>query len=215
MPPKGWKKTAAGFQPANSSFVPLKNRKEYGIDDLLLPRSLVLKIAKEALPPGAPVPKDGVTALMRAATMFVSYITATANDIAAFERRKTVSHTDILQALEKNHFGAFTNAVVELSAKRQALKDKSAEEPEIVEDEEPEEGELVENKNKRMKKDAGAKTAGTSRTSTAEPREASESAQEPSELAADTDVEANADATGVVAADATNDEMDVDGAQEA
>lgn len=174
MPPKGWKKTAAGFQPANSSFVSLKNRKEYGIEDLLLPRSLVLKIAREALPPQTPVPKDGVTALMRAATMFISYITATANDIAAFERRKTVTQTDILQALEKNHFGQFTSAVIELSDARQAQKEKNKEQPEISEDPELEEGDLVANTNKRVKRQENPPTEASEASEAVEAVEANE-----------------------------------------
>lgn len=47
--------------------------------------------------------------------MFTSYITSEANLIANNELRKTVTHTDILRALEACHFGSFVNATSELS----------------------------------------------------------------------------------------------------
>lgn len=115
MPPKGWRKTAAGFQPTNSSGVNIKDRKTHGLDELLLPRTLIARMAKQSLPENTPLPRDGVTALMRGAAMFTSYITSEANLIANNESRKTVTHTDILRALESCHFGSFVNATSELS----------------------------------------------------------------------------------------------------
>ncbi|GMM51981.1 DNA polymerase epsilon noncatalytic subunit [Starmerella bacillaris] len=148
MPPKGWKKTSAGFQPVNSANVSIKDHKEHGIDELLLPRSLVARIAKQALPAHTPIPKDGVTALMRSSAMFISYITAQASKIAVFEGRKTINQSDVLQALEKCNFGQFVNPTIELSLKRQ----KKGEE-EIHEDEEPEPEDAEKPANKKAKTD--------------------------------------------------------------
>ena len=108
-----------GFQPTNSAGDNIKDRVVHGIDDLLLPRSVVSAIAKQTLPEGMPLPKDGVTALMRSATMFTSFITAEANAIARNESRKTINQTDIHKALEKCDFASFVNPTVELADLRQ------------------------------------------------------------------------------------------------
>lgn len=114
MPPKGWRKTPEGFKPTNSSGAPLENRKRYGLDDLLLPRTLVQRIARDALPESTQLPKDGVTALQRSATVFVSYVSAEANKISRQAGRKTVTPSDITKALEQLQFGAFVPLTTEL-----------------------------------------------------------------------------------------------------
>lgn len=114
MPPKGWKKYPDGFKPVNSSGAPLEERPVYGIQDLLLPRQSILKLAKEVLPEKTPLPKDGVTALLRSSTVFISYIAAEANRIADRSGRKIVGPADITAALEQLHMGAFVGQVQEL-----------------------------------------------------------------------------------------------------
>jgi len=112
-----------------------------GIDEFLLPRALVAKIAKESLPENTPLPRDGVTVLMRSATMFTSYITAEAASIARVDNRKTVTHTDILRALEVCNFAALAGPAQELAEKavaQKTAKRATEEEEDIEEDAEPE-----------------------------------------------------------------------------
>lgn len=98
----------------------------YGIQDLLLPRQSILKLAKEVLPEKTPLPKDGVPALLRSCTVFISYISAEANRIADRSGRKIVGPADITAALEQLHMGAFVGQVQQLveAMKQQQLEAK-------------------------------------------------------------------------------------------
>ncbi|XP_063227399.1 DNA polymerase epsilon subunit 3 [Bacillus rossius redtenbacheri] len=77
------------------------------IEDLNLPNAVVTRIAKEALPDGVNIAKDARTALAKVASIFVLYVTSSANKIAHASNHKTVSGTDVLQALEEAEFEAF------------------------------------------------------------------------------------------------------------
>jgi DNA polymerase epsilon subunit 3 len=118
MPPKGWRKYPDGFKPTNAAGTPAKDKDQFSLDDLLFPRSTVLKLAKETFTDGgaaaaAPIPKDAQTALARSASMFVSYIALEANTIARGAGRKTVLPSDVFRALENVQFGAFAPKVRE------------------------------------------------------------------------------------------------------
>lgn len=117
MPPKGWRKTAEGYKPTNSVGAPVTDHQVYGLKDLLLPRATIAQLAKANLPEGTQLPKDGVTALQRAATVFVSYICAEANRSAHTSRHKTVSGPDISQALQQTGFASFVQPSTELAEK--------------------------------------------------------------------------------------------------
>ena len=115
MPPKGWRKYADGFKPANSSGVPSEERPVYGLEDLLLPRASISKLAKGVLPDKTALPKDGVTALQRSATVFISYLASEANRAAHKAGRVTVLPSDVLAALEGAHLGSFVGQVQALA----------------------------------------------------------------------------------------------------
>lgn len=153
MPPKGWRKTAEGYKPTNSAGAPVTDRKVYGLKDLLLPRATIAQLAKVNLPEGAQLPKDGVTALQRAATVFVSYICTEANRSAQSSRHKTVSAPDIDEALQHTGFTSFVQPSSQLAdkmakkaqenkqerqQKRTALREDGDSEYEIEEDPDPE-----------------------------------------------------------------------------
>lgn len=77
MPPKGWKKYPDGFKPVNSAGTPLKEKTTtYSLEDLLLPRTSISRLAKDSLPEGTQLPKDGLTALVRSSTVFINYVSA-------------------------------------------------------------------------------------------------------------------------------------------
>lgn len=135
MPPKGWKKYPDGFKPANSNGVPLEDRPVYGIEDLLLPRQSITKIAKEVLPDKTPLPKDGVTALLRSSTVFISYIAAEANRIADRAGRKIIGPADVIAALEEAHMGAFSGSVQGLAEKLKQQQSENKRKGEAVDSE--------------------------------------------------------------------------------
>ncbi|ODQ68192.1 histone-fold-containing protein [Nadsonia fulvescens var. elongata DSM 6958] len=127
MPPKGWKKYPEGFKPVNSSGAPLREKEQYGIEDLLLPRATMLKLAKDVLPDGSQIPKDGLMALLRSSTMFINYLAAEANNIAHIANRKTIVPTDVFKALENTNFASFVPEVRQsLEAYERVTKERAA-----------------------------------------------------------------------------------------
>ncbi|KAK5047714.1 hypothetical protein LTR84_006379 [Exophiala bonariae] len=69
-----------------------------GIDDLLLPRTLIQRLAKGVLPPNTSLQRDAVLALSKSATVFISYLAHHANEQST---RKTLSPQDVLKALKE------------------------------------------------------------------------------------------------------------------
>ncbi|KAI0084543.1 histone-fold-containing protein [Irpex rosettiformis] len=76
-----------------------------GIDAYELPKSLVTRLARSALPDNAKLQKDVVLALSKGSTVFINYLAATAHDIAAQKQHKSVSASDVLKALEQIEMG--------------------------------------------------------------------------------------------------------------
>ncbi|KAL6252967.1 hypothetical protein RBB50_000686 [Rhinocladiella similis] len=72
------------------------------IDDLLLPRSLVSRLARGVLPPNTSIQKDATLALAKSATVFISYLAHHANEQTT---KKTVSPQDVIKALEQIEMG--------------------------------------------------------------------------------------------------------------
>ncbi|GJE96039.1 hypothetical protein PsYK624_122320 [Phanerochaete sordida] len=79
-----------------------------GIDAYELPKSLVTKIARSALPDSAKLQKETVLALMKGSTVFINYLAATAHDVALQKQHKSVSASDVLKALELLDLGDMT-----------------------------------------------------------------------------------------------------------
>ncbi|EIN06798.1 histone-fold-containing protein [Punctularia strigosozonata HHB-11173 SS5] len=76
-----------------------------GIENFELPKSLVTKIAKSAIPDNSKLQKETVLALMKGSTVFINYLAATAHDIAISKQHKSISASDVLRALELIEFG--------------------------------------------------------------------------------------------------------------
>lgn len=68
------------------------------LKDLLLPRTLIQRLAKGVLPPNTSLQRDAVLALSKSATVFISYLAHHANEQST---RKTLSPQDVLQALKE------------------------------------------------------------------------------------------------------------------
>eukprot|EP00729_Bicosta_minor_P005266 gene5266-3792_t len=79
----------------------------------------------QQLPEGTGVSKDAKVAFGVAARIFVSYCTATANEIALEGNRKTLSSQDVLTALEDMEFPEFREPLqknLEMFKKEQSRK---------------------------------------------------------------------------------------------
>ncbi|KAK5074392.1 hypothetical protein LTR64_006464 [Lithohypha guttulata] len=68
------------------------------LDDLLLPRSIVQRLAKGVLPPNTSIQKDAVLALTKSATVFISLLASTSNEMT---ERKTIQSQDVIKALRE------------------------------------------------------------------------------------------------------------------
>ncbi|KAF9222153.1 histone-fold-containing protein [Gyrodon lividus] len=76
-----------------------------GIENFELPKSLVTKIAKSAIPENAKLQKETVLSLVKGSTVFINYLAATAHDVALSKQHKSISASDVFKALEMIEFG--------------------------------------------------------------------------------------------------------------
>ncbi|XP_043490706.1 DNA polymerase epsilon subunit 3 [Polistes fuscatus] len=115
------------------------------LEDLNLPNAVVTRIIKEALPDGVTIGKDARTAIAKASSIFILYLTSSANIIAKKANHKTISGADVLQAMADIDFDQFVDPLQESlenfkrtqKEKKDATKKKQSkkEEDEIVEEE--------------------------------------------------------------------------------
>ncbi|KAF4622461.1 hypothetical protein D9613_009474 [Agrocybe pediades] len=80
-----------------------------GIDNFELPKSVVMKIAKSALPDNVKLQKETVLSLVKGSTVFINYLAAMAHDVALSKQHKSISASDVLKALENIEFGDMAN----------------------------------------------------------------------------------------------------------
>jgi len=83
------------------------------LEDLNLPNAVVTRIIKEALPDGVTVGKDARTAVAKAASIFILYLTSSANIVAKKGNRKTISGPDVMQAMIDIDFDQFIDPLQE------------------------------------------------------------------------------------------------------
>ncbi|CAG9824869.1 unnamed protein product [Phaedon cochleariae] len=105
------------------------------LEDLNLPNASVHKIIKEALPDSVNIGKDARSALSRAASVFVLYVTSQASNEAQKVNRKTLVGKDVIKALEELEFENFIEPLEEAlkdfkdsKAKKPSTKTKKGEE---------------------------------------------------------------------------------------
>ncbi|KAJ2508468.1 hypothetical protein GGI11_006078 [Coemansia sp. RSA 2049] len=119
------------------------------IDDLDYPKAVITRLIKGSLPDSIAVQKEARQAVTKAATVFVSYIAATANDCAREGGHKTVMASDVFKALEAVGLADFIDRLqAELAAhaaivreKKERAKQKGEQEEDGGEDGEDGEGE--------------------------------------------------------------------------
>ncbi|KAJ8082610.1 hypothetical protein PM082_008465 [Marasmius tenuissimus] len=93
-----------------------------GLDNFELPKSIVTKIAKSAVPENTKLQKETILALVKGSTVFINYLAATAHDVAQSKQHKSISAYDVLKALEMIELGDLVNP---LQAELQAYRDLS------------------------------------------------------------------------------------------
>ncbi|OAF66518.1 DNA polymerase II subunit 3 [Intoshia linei] len=90
-------------------------------EDLNLPQACVNRIIKEAIPPNVHVSKEVKTVISKAASVFVLYTTACANNLAISNKRKTLLAKDIIEAMNGMNFSTF---VPELETSLKVFRDQ-------------------------------------------------------------------------------------------
>ncbi|KAJ7689057.1 hypothetical protein B0H17DRAFT_647680 [Mycena rosella] len=75
-----------------------------GMENFELPKSLVTRIARSALPENVKMQKETVISLIKGSTVFINYLGA-AHDVALSKQHKSISASDVLKALEMIEFG--------------------------------------------------------------------------------------------------------------
>ncbi|KIM70877.1 hypothetical protein SCLCIDRAFT_6332 [Scleroderma citrinum Foug A] len=77
-----------------------------GIENFELPKSLVTRIAKSAIPDNAKLQKETVLSLVKGSTVFINYL-------ALSKQHKSISASDVLKALEMIEFGDLVDKLQE------------------------------------------------------------------------------------------------------
>ncbi|SJL00717.1 uncharacterized protein ARMOST_04031 [Armillaria ostoyae] len=94
-----------------------------GIENFELPKSLITKIARSAIPENAKLQKETILSLVKGSTVFINYLAATAHDVALSKQHKSISATDVLRALEVMELGDLVqNLQEELQVYRELSK---------------------------------------------------------------------------------------------
>ncbi|KAI0370770.1 histone-fold-containing protein [Pilatotrama ljubarskyi] len=77
-----------------------------GIENFELPRSVVMKLARASqVPENTKFSKEVILGIVKASTVFINYLAATAHEVASSKQHKSISATDVLKALELVEFG--------------------------------------------------------------------------------------------------------------
>jgi len=82
-------------------------------EDLNLPTAVITRMIKEVLPDGVNISKEARAAISKSASVFVLYATSCANNIALQHKRKTLTATDVLDAIEEMEFTTFLKPLKE------------------------------------------------------------------------------------------------------
>lgn len=77
------------------------------IQDLNLPNTNVAKIIKDSLPPDVNLDKEARTAIARATSVFIMYLSSNAAGVAHKQNHKTFSAQDVFEAIDEMEFKGF------------------------------------------------------------------------------------------------------------
>ncbi|XP_055628217.1 DNA polymerase epsilon subunit 3 [Toxorhynchites rutilus septentrionalis] len=95
------------------------------IEDLNLPNVIVTRLMKKALPPDIKISNESRTALTRATSVFVLYLTSAATYKAEKKKQKTLTVDHVFSALEEIEFESFIQPLKnDLENYRKSVKNK-------------------------------------------------------------------------------------------
>ncbi|XP_020370343.1 DNA polymerase epsilon subunit 3 [Rhincodon typus] len=124
-------------------------------EDLNLPNAVITRIIKEALPDGVNVSKEARSAISRAASVFVLYATSCANNFAMKSKRKTLSASDVLAAMEEMEFDRFITPLKDaLEVYKREQKGKKEASEQKKKDKKPENDEQEKSKEEENEEDS-------------------------------------------------------------
>ncbi|KAH7325154.1 histone-fold-containing protein [Rhizoctonia solani] len=75
-----------------------------GLDNYELPKTLVTRIVKSAIPENAKVQKEAMHAFLKGSTVFINYLAATAHELSRARGHKSVGAADVIKAIETIEF---------------------------------------------------------------------------------------------------------------
>lgn len=118
--------TKAGGDALPSLPVPLKLPT---FEEALVPKSTIRNLARPVLPAdgSGSITKDAMTALTKGTSVFVSYLSALANEHCVAKKRKTVLPQDVWDALEDADLGQFVDELKHAHDAAEAAKSKKRE----------------------------------------------------------------------------------------
>ncbi|XP_062543742.1 DNA polymerase epsilon subunit 3 [Armigeres subalbatus] len=115
------------------------------IEDLNLPNAVVTRLMKDALPCDVKISSESRTALTRATSVFVLYLTSAATAVADKKKQKCLTVDHVLAGLEEIEFDSFVDPLKkDLENYRKTMKNKKDKKGDKTENEEPMEEETVE-----------------------------------------------------------------------
>ncbi|QRW23087.1 Histone-like transcription factor (CBF/NF-Y) and archaeal histone [Rhizoctonia solani] len=96
-----------------------------GVDNYELPKTLVTRIVKSAIPENAKVQREAMHAFLKGSTVFINYLAATAHELSRARGHKSVGAADVIKAIETIEFntdGLVKFLEMDLEAYRQGTK---------------------------------------------------------------------------------------------
>ncbi|KAH8881283.1 histone-fold-containing protein [Thozetella sp. PMI_491] len=75
------------------------------IEDLVLPKSIITRLAKGVLPPNTQIQANAILALTKSATVFINHLANASNEFTQLSNKKTIMPQDVFQALDEIDMG--------------------------------------------------------------------------------------------------------------
>ncbi|KAI9722278.1 MAG: hypothetical protein M1812_001750 [Candelaria pacifica] len=104
MPPR---KSDASKAATGDEGTPGKDKDGVSVEELALPKTMVMRLAKGVLPANTQVQKDAMLAMSKSATVFVNYLASHAQEYTERANKKTIMPKDVLDAISELEFENF------------------------------------------------------------------------------------------------------------
>lgn len=91
------------------------------LEDLNLPNAVVTRLIKEVIPENVNVGKEAKTAIAKAASVFVLFLSSASNQIAVLNNRKTINANDVLEGIKSTGFEQFYDPLQEALEGQQVI----------------------------------------------------------------------------------------------